>query len=132
MNNDTLRPILVFDLINVNAFGGIKCQASMQIKVVFCRKFSYDGGGSLDAYFWVRIAEREIIKHKKVSCAKEKGARILSGIFTPEKCLLRKVFSAKKREKVFSVGFSHQAGSDKQPSPKGQVVPYPAHEGFDR
>jgi len=43
---------------------------------LFIRKFNYDGGGSLDAYFWV--------------------------------------------------------GSDKQPSPKGQVVPYPAHEGFDR
>lgn len=42
---------------------------------LFIRKFSYDGGGSLDAYFWV--------------------------------------------------------GSDKQPSPKGQVVPHPPHEGFD-
>jgi len=43
---------------------------------LYIRKFSYDGGGSLDAYFWV--------------------------------------------------------GSDKQPSPKGQVVPYPPHDGFDR
>ncbi|XP_023345279.1 protein Skeletor, isoforms B/C [Eurytemora carolleeae] len=43
---------------------------------LFIRKFSYDGGGSLDAYFWV--------------------------------------------------------GSDQQPSPRGQVVPYPPHEGFDR
>merc|ERR1719232_1750692 len=43
---------------------------------LYIRKFSYDGGGSLDAYFWV--------------------------------------------------------GSDKQPSPKGQVVPYPSHDGFDR
>ena len=32
----------------------------------------------------------------------------------------------------FLILFLPQVGSDKQPSPKGQVVPYPPHDGFDR
>ena len=28
--------------------------------------------------------------------------------------------------------FSGQVGSDKQPSPKGRLVPHPSHDGYDR
>ena len=62
----------------------------------------------------------------------KKRGQVFSVGFSHRKNVFLKKFSVLKKEKVFSVVFSHQAGSDKQPSPKGQVVPYPAHEGFDR